>query len=284
MKIIKRKNYYYLAFNFRLEKKVVHREKYLGKDVPESIEAIKEKFMRECLEEWIFARILKIKKGFGAEWKKYPESYKRKFLIGLSVSFTYNTNAIEGSTITLKETEELIMEHISPNRPLRDVQETINHSKVFLEVFNEKRQLSNEMLLEWHKEVFNDSKPDIAGVFREYNVRIGNYRAPDWQDVKNLMKELVDFYRKNSLMNPAELAARMHYKFEKIHPFGDGNGRIGRLLILYILKKGHYPILVIEKKKRKAYYNAISKTEHDFMLYFFRAYFKAHKEYLVEKA
>ena len=281
MKVIKHKDYYYLGHSFRLEGKVVYKERYLGKTIPSNIEEIKEAFMHECIKEGAIKKLKLIKKGFHNEWKKYPESVKKKMLIDLSISFTYNTNAIEGSTITLDETEDIIKNKIAPNKPLRDVQETINHSKVFFKVLNEKRELSNNLILEWHKEAFSETKPDIAGKLRDYLVKVGNYIAPDWQEVNKLMKELIEWYNKSKKkLDPVELAARAHYKFEKIHPFGDGNGRVGRLIIAYILKNNKYPLLIIKFKKRKSYYRAISKTEYDFVNYFIRNYISAHKKYL----
>lgn len=281
MKVIKHKNYYYLAHSFRSDGRVIHREKYLGKDLPGNLEEIKEAFLHECMQESIFKRLDVIKKNFGLEWKKFPESVKKEILIDLSVSFTYNTNAIEGSTITLHETEEIIKRKIAPNKPIRDVQETINHSKIFFKALNEKSELSTKMLLEWHKEVFSDTKPDISGKFRDYLVRVGSYRAPDWQDVNKLIQEFFGWYRKNKdIMHTVELAARAHYKFEKIHPFGDGNGRIGRLITAYLLRKGNFPLLIVEYRKRKSYYHALSKSEIDFVNWFFRRYLSAHKRYL----
>ena len=282
MNIIQQKGYYYLDHSFRSSGKVIHKRKYLGKELPKNLEEIKEIFLRECMQEGIFKKLKSIQKNFSREWKKYPESIKKEFLIDLSVSFTYNTNAIEGSTITLHETEEIIKRKISPNKPLRDVQETINHSKTFFKVINEKSKLSADMLLKWHKEIFLDTKPDIAGKYRDYLVRVGNYRAPDWQDLDKLMKEFFFWYNKNKkVMHPIELAARAHYKFEKIHPFGDGNGRIGRLIIAYILRNGNYPLLIIEYKKRKSYYRALSKSENDFLGWFIRSYVRAHRRYLI---
>ena len=284
MKVVKHDNYYYLGYSSRNGSEVRYREKYLGKELPKNLEEIKEIFLRECLQEGVFKKLKSIQKNFSKEWKKYPESIKKEILIDLSISFTFNTNAIEGSTITLHETEDIIKRKISPNKPLRDVQETINHSKVFFEVINAKSELSAELILNWHKEIFSDTKQDIAGKFRDYLVRVGGYRAPDWQDINKLIKEFFEWHNKNKkVMHPVEFAARAHFKFEKIHPFGDGNGRIGRLIIAGILRKNNYPLLIIEYKKRKSYYHALLKSENDFLNWFIRSYVSAHGKYLEEK-
>ncbi|MFH1053347.1 MAG: Fic family protein [Candidatus Woesearchaeota archaeon] len=279
---IKRKNgFFYVSHSFRKQKKVVHREKYLGKRIPDNIEEVKENFIRKCLQEDVFKKLNTIKNNYSNEWEKLPESIKRKNVIDLSVKFTYNTNAIEGSTITEDETEELIKERISPNKPLDEVQETINHSRIFLKAINEKRGLLLNLVREWHQEIFQESKPDIAGKLRDYSVKVRDYRAPDWQDLKKMLDEFFTWYGKNArVMHTIELAARAHYKFEKIHPFGDGNGRIGRLIVAYSLKRGKMPILTIPNKKRQSYFHALQKEENYFLLYFIRRYFKEFKPYL----
>ena len=145
--------------------------------------------LQQCLAEDVFIRLNKIKKTFNAEWKRYPESIKKKILLDLSVSFTYNTNAIEGSTITLDETEELLKKKISPNKPLKDVTETLNHSKAFFKIINNQNPLTLKFLLQCHNDIFSQTKLDIAGIIREYSVKVGDYRAPDWQDLDILLKE-----------------------------------------------------------------------------------------------
>lgn len=277
MKVLKRKNLFYLGHSFRKKGEVNYREIYLGKNIPENIETIKENFLRKCLEEDALKRCDEIKKEFKENWKKLPESVKKKELIDLSIKFTYNTNAIEGSTITLDETEDLIKNKISPNKSIYDVKETINHSKVFLNAINEK-EINKKIILKWHYELFKETKKDIAGRIRDYLVKVGDYRAPDWQDLDNLLKELFIWFNNNKdSMHTIELCARMHYKFEKIHPFGDGNGRLGRLIIANILWKNKYPILTIDYKKRKSYYKALSKDENYFLQYFIRTYIKNFK-------
>ncbi|MBW2981662.1 Fic family protein, partial [Candidatus Woesearchaeota archaeon] len=228
MEIVKKKNYYYLKHSYRRGGKIITKERYLGKSIPKNIEKIKSDFLRETKKE-LYTKLSRIKNNFKKEWRKYPLSVKRELLIDFSVNFTYNTNAIEGSTITREETEELIKRKIAPNKSIRDIQETIRHSETFLQMLNEKKDLSLTLILKWHRYIFQESKSDIAGKLRDYNVRVGDYRCPDWQDVEKLMKSYFEWYTKNKKKeHPVEFAASAHYKFVEIHPFGDGNGRIAR--------------------------------------------------------
>ncbi len=284
MRLMKRKKgdneYYYLQHSFRKNSRVITREKYLGKAIPPNIDEIKRQFNEGCYKESLHKLFEAIGKNFQKEWKKYPESIKEKIKEQIAVAFTYNTNAIEGSTITLDETRELLENKIAPHKPMRDIKETEHHAKIFLEMIKQKETPSIPLILKWHEQNFQETKPDIAGKFRDYLVRVCEHVAPDWQDVKRLMKELIAFYDKNDKMNAVELAARMHYKFEKIHPFGDGNGRIGRLMMNQILWQNGYPLLIIEYTKRTAYYHALRKDENYFFNYFTRRYLKVHKKYI----
>jgi len=281
MRIIKRKKgeeeYFYLQYSFRKGNKVITKEKYLGKKIPKDIEEIKQEIQKEFKKE-LYKKLEKIKENFQTEWKKYPESIKEKLKEEISIAFTYNTNAIEGSTITLEEAGEIIHDKISPNKPLREVKETEAHSKVFLEMLDKKEKISNELILKWHREIFKETKQDIAGKYRDYLVRIADHLAPDWQDVEKLMNKLINFIVKNKKTNAVELSAITHYRFEKIHPFGDGNGRIGRMLMNFILWHSGYPMLIIEYKKRKSYYKALKKDEEGFVKYLLRRYLAVHKK------
>jgi len=276
MRIIKRKKgkkeYFYLQHSFRKNKRVITKEKYLGVKIPKNIEEIKQEFNKQFKKE-LYKKLEQIKKKFQVEWKKLPESIKQKELEEIAIDFTYNTNAIEGSTITLEESRGIIQDKIAPNKPIRDIKETEAHSKIFLKMLEKKEDITNSLLLQWHKEIFGETKSDIAGKYRDYLVRVGFYIPPDWQEVKTLMNQLIDFINKNkSNLNPVELAGRVHFKFESIHPFGDGNGRIGRVLMNYILWHEGYPILIIEYKKRNSYYKALRKGEEGFVDYFLRRY------------
>lgn len=277
MRIIKRRkgevDYFYLQHSYRENRKVVTVEKYLGKVLPANIEEIREEFRLEA-NKFLYEKLEKIRRSFQREWRKYPETAKEREKQEIAIAFTYNTNAIEGSTITLEETRGIIQDGVAPTKSLKDIRETESHAKVFLNMLNTKG-MSNELLLKWHKEIFGETKPDIAGKFRKYLVRVGAYTAPDWHDIIRRMSELMKFINETKL-NPVELAARAHYRFEKIHPFGDGNGRIGRLIMNSILWHDGYPMLIIEFKKRKFYYRALQKDEEGFVNYFIRRYVSVH--------
>ena len=273
-----KRTYFYLQHSFRKNGKVITKEKYLGVKIPKDLEKLKQKLESEE-KNLLYKKLKAIKENFQEEWKRYPDSVKEKEKEEIAIAFTYNTNAIEGSTITLEETRGIIQDNIAPNKPIRDVKETEAHSKVFLDMLNKKEKISKKLLLRWHKEIFGETKKDIAGKFRDYLVRVGEYRAPDWQDIEKLVNQLINFTN-NSKINSVELAARAHYKFEKIHPLGDGNGRIGRLIMNHILWHNKYPMLIIEYKKRKSYYKALQKDEEKFVNYFLRRYLSIHKKRL----
>ena len=281
MKIVTKKvgnkKYFYLKQSRRKGKKVITKEKYLGAEIPANINEISSKFKKEVQMD-VDKKLKAIKNNFQSEWKRIPESARKKELEEISIAFTYNTNAIEGSTITLEEARGIIHDKIAPNKSLRDVRETEAHSEVFLKMLDMKEKINKDLLLKWHLEIFGATKEDIAGKFRDYFVRVGPHFAPDWQEVERLMKELIDFVNSNKKMNPVDLSARAHYKFEKIHSFGDGNGRIGRLLMNHVLWHAGYPMLIIEYKKRKSYYKALLQDEEGFVSCFIRRYLAVHKK------
>ena len=123
MRIIKRKNYFYLQHSYRKGKRIITKEKYLGKTIPKGLEEIKEGMLKEEKKE-LYKKLEKIKSEFQREWARFPDSVKEKELEEIAIAFTYNTNAIEGSTITLEEVREIVKDKISPNKPIKNIKKT----------------------------------------------------------------------------------------------------------------------------------------------------------------
>ena len=122
--------YYYLEHTYRENGKVQKEEKYMGKEIPENIEKLKKDFLHQIYETKWYARLNTIKKHFFQEEKKIPSSAKEKEIF--SIKFTYNTQRIEGSTLTLRETANLLERGITPRaKPIRDIKEAEAHKKVF---------------------------------------------------------------------------------------------------------------------------------------------------------
>src|SRR3989344_5860640 len=147
MRVIKRKGYYYLQHSFRKKGKIITKELYLGTKIPEDIEKREEVFLRQYLKAEVFKKLDSIKTVYNHEWKRIPSSVQKKMLLDLSIEFTYNTNAIEGSAITLEETEELIRHRMAPHRDIRDIQETLGHSGLFFRIIKNPQTISNETIL-----------------------------------------------------------------------------------------------------------------------------------------
>jgi Fic family protein len=284
MRIIqkKRKNkvYFYLRQNIRVGKKTITKELYLGEKIPKNLWEIEEKFKRDLNSE-LNKKLIAIRDNFQKEWKKIPPRVRLEQLKEIAIAFTYNSNAIEGSTITLDETREIVEQNLSAHKPIRDIKETQAHVKTFLSMLEQKDKINENLIKDWHKKIFSETNQEIAGIYRNYLVRVGEYLTPDWQDISKLMKELIEYVKNKSSnkdRNPVDFAFRVHYKFEKIHPFGDGNGRVGRILMNYLLWKSKYPMLIIEYKNRKSYYKALKKSEDDFVKYGIRRYLKVHEK------
>jgi Fic family protein len=279
--------YYYLEHSFRKNGTINKKEKYLGTTLPKNIDKIKEDFLREFYQETWFNRFDTIKERFIKERRNIPPSLEKKQTEQFATSFTYNTNRIEGSTITLRETADLLERGISPSqRPLEDIKETEAHKVVFYDMLTYNKEMTLSTVLYWHKQLFQLTKPDIAGKIRHHQVGISGskFHPPYPIELDLLLRDFFAWYNQNKKkLHPVHLAGLVHLKFVTIHPFGDGNGRISRLLMNYVLHTNGYPMLIIPYAQRKSYYTALErsqlkKDENVFILWFFKRYLKEYKQ------
>lgn len=179
---------------------------------------------------------------------------------------TWGTNAIEGNTVTRVEAEKLVIEGSSVRgRTVAEVLETVQHERVFRSLPGmTSRDISLEMILQLHERVFYGILPD-AGQWRRVNVRISGaaFTPPRMEKVVREMERWTGEYRERDIEGEDTfgLASRMHYEFERIHPFSDGNGRIGRLLLnLHFLKRNWPPVHILPEH-RKEYLDGLDRAD-----------------------
>ncbi len=277
------KTKYYLAHSFREGSKVHKFRKYLGQDLkPEKLKErrkIAEKFILEEIHKYniikdplyfelskediksirdLESKIpLKINPLSEKDWKVFSEL------------FTYNTNAIEGSKLNQKEVKDLLEKDKWPDKSKEDIAEAYGVDEAISFIRGNKEHISIDFIKKIHKLVFKNSK-SFAGKLRkkgEEVVVIDNQKnvvhqgAPQSR-IKHLLNELIEWYVKNKKKYPAlVLGAVVHNQFENIHPFRDGNGRVGRILLNNILIKHNLPPLNIDFKNRIEYYNSLQEYE-----------------------
>ncbi|OGE74046.1 MAG: hypothetical protein A3C49_03970 [Candidatus Doudnabacteria bacterium RIFCSPHIGHO2_02_FULL_42_25] len=176
----------------------------------------------------------------------------------------YNSNAIENSTLTLKETEKILLEQeVSRDISLREVYEAKNLARVIDYIRNKVQtlEINKETILLLHQMLIGGIDDSIAGRFRkkgEY-VRVGTHIAPAPEHVERMIEEILNEYSSNLESYFVDKVAKFHLDFETVHPFCDGNGRIGRVLTnLQLLKLG-FPIIIIRDKEKKEYYDAFKE-------------------------
>ena len=174
------------------------------------------------------------------------------------VEYTYNSNAIEGNTLTLRETA-LVLEGVTiDKKPLKDHMEAVGHRDAFLyvqELVQNKVTFSESIIKQIHTLVLMD-RPEDRGVYRRIPVRIMGafHEPPDPVMVPELMEKLAAEFD-NKKLHPIESAALFHLKFEGIHPFVDGNGRTGRLILNLFLMQNGYPPVDVKFSDRRRYYD-----------------------------
>jgi Fic family protein len=179
----------------------------------------------------------------------------------------YNSNAIENSTLTLQETERILLElEVSRNVSVRELFEAKNLARVTEYIRNKKDMtLSKEAILLLHKMLIGGINDNIAGRFRaehEY-VRVGTHIAPAPEHIEQLLDNLLADYESSHDEYFLDRISRFHLEFERIHPFVDGNGRIGRVLINMQLMLHGYPSAIIRNKGKRDYYYPAFLAYHD---------------------
>ena len=289
------KIYYYLRASERKEDKVAVKDiAYLGDSLEEAKKALDNlpsyakqirkayKTIHNFLESNRYIekiKELKIKKDvflgektleieacklhYNSEFKKQQPLTKEEILKNFIVEFAYNTTAIEGNTIKLAEARNLLEEGLTPkNKSLREIYDLQNTEKAFRFILDAKEEITHEFIVEIHRKLMDNI--DMRSGYRAVDVRVikANFKATPAPYVKTDMNLLVKWYDKHKQeLHPLILASIFHHKFEKIHPFMDGNGRTGRMIMNYIMLKNGYPPFVVRTKFRDGYIMALRQAD-----------------------
>ena len=221
------------------------------------------------INEDLYKRI-KQKKEQLDNLRPFPKTALERLKDRLRLLFTYNSNAIEGNTLTLSETKLVVQEGITiGGKSLREHNEAINHQKAveFIEqVVSEKKQITEELLCELHGIILRNIEEEEKGMYRKRKVWIeGASFVPAKPDlVPKLMKEFFLWLNTNpEKLNEVEQAAVAHEKFVFVHPFIDGNGRVGRLLTSLMLMQKGFPPLIVLKTERQKYIRVLEAAHNE---------------------
>jgi Fic family protein len=176
----------------------------------------------------------------------------------------YNSNAIENSTLTLKETEKILLDmEVSRDVSLREVYEAKNLARVIGYIRNKSKETetNKETILLLHQMLIGGIDDKIAGRFRKLGeyVRVGTHVAPAPEHVEKMIEAIITEYTSDLTNYFLDKIAKFHLDFETIHPFCDGNGRIGRVLICFQLQRLGFPMIIIRDREKKEYYKSFAE-------------------------
>ncbi|MBS3174774.1 Fic family protein [Candidatus Woesearchaeota archaeon] len=290
-KTIGNKEYYYLRASQRKQGKVLAKDiAYLGSslkevkynlaNLPKYSEQIRKayKTINNFLESNHYlekVKTLKLKKDeflgeklyeieacklhYNSVFHNNQELTKQEIMKNFIIEFAFNTASIEGNTINLNEARNLLQDGRTPKgKTLREIYDLQNTEKAFLGLLNIKEDITHEFIVNIHSKLME--KIDARKGYRTQDVRVikANFKATPAPYVKADMELLLKWLSANNkILHPLVLATGFHHKFEKIHPFMDGNGRTGRMILNYILLKNNYPPLIIHNKIRSEYLKAL---------------------------
>lgn len=281
--------YHYLVQTFRWEGAIRKKQIYLGTTIPPNLDRFRATLEREIWHDTWFKQFDRIRDGYRKRLLTVPRSVQEQDRDEFILDFTYNTNRIEGSSLTFEETRRLLTRGISPpSKPYHDVVESRKHASLVRRLMASPEPVDLPHVLKWHKELFVETKPDIAGRIRGFEIRIGRSRhiPPPPVEVRPMMIELLRRTNRNRQeMHPVQLAGEFHFRFEDIHPFGDGNGRVGRLAMNVLLAQKGFPMLNITYDRRAGYHAALEKASvremsRPFLRWFFLRYSRDNRFYL----
>lgn len=277
------RTYYYVTKNFRTGdgkwKKV---RKYIG-DRPPSTERTKkavEEIESRALEKGLMRpaskyayltdedaeKLQDLKRVYKKWYGQLSTVERKKTDEDFIVRFTYNSNAIEGNRLSLRETSMVLSENMVPaGASLNDLNETINSQDCYGFIKKYRGEFKQRFLLKVQGMLTRNTDCRTTGEYRDTDVRISgsDWIPPSHETVRDKMRKVHGwYYAARKRLHPVELAALLHNKLVRVHPFIDGNGRTSRVVLNWILMKNGFPMVCIELRDKFSYYGAIEKGDN----------------------
>ena len=264
--------YYYLVKNIRISAAKVKKLRiFLGREVPKHDELQKyfvklekmaiERYETKLLPNELAEKVDDLAASIITFHKISLGALPEDFLI----KYTYNTNAIEGNKLTLRQTALVLSDKIAPQGVrTEDVIEVLNAVDAWNFVKAYKGRLNKAFICKTQYDITKNTSCRIQGAYRVGDVRImgSEHRPPKSGEVSKLLEALFkEFYAERKTLHPLEAATLLHNKFVAIHPFTDGNGRTARLLMNWVLLKNKFPPVIIEVANKEKYYNSIEAAD-----------------------
>lgn len=224
-------------------------------------------------------RIEEIKLHYKRLLKKLTPKQYQDIIDRFTVNFTYESNAIEGNSLTLKDVTLILRENKAiGKRDLREVYETLNTRNALERLFYHKIRIHEEDICQLH-EILVKNTGVATGYKKLPNFLLGRtVKTTPPERVANEMQRLLAWYHTHKAIHPLQKAAQFHAQFEHIHPFEDGNGRVGRILINVILLEHGYMPLIIRKTQRIAYFNALQAADSGYYEKLYRFLLEKYKK------
>lgn len=276
------KTYYYVTKNFRVSGKKWNKiRKYVGNKPPSKnqtaqaiveieADAIKKGIAKPAsqhkyLKDIEAEKLQDLKEVYDKWYGKLNADEIKKHEEDFIVRFTYNTNAIEGNRLSLRETSMILTENVIPaGATPNDYNETINSKECYEFIKKYYGEFNQKFLLKIHGLLTKNTDCTLVGKYRNHDVRISgsDWIPPSYKKIREEMRKIFQwYYTERKKLHPVELGAILHNKLVRLHPFSDGNGRTSRVVMNWILMKNKFPMFYVEQRDKIRYYETIEKGD-----------------------
>lgn len=278
-KSIKNKPFFYLTEQINIGGAYKKIQVYLGKNIPKSLDSYYDKLQEKEIEVISdnINKIFKLDKILDLnEYKKIEKNRIRlKYLFKklskyqeeilwrkFAIRFIFESNAIEGSKLSEKEVASIVKKKTRVKNERKEVVEVFNSIEVFKIIKSGHFALNQRKIIDIHEVLTKNL--DIEKGYKKKNIIVNNKETVEPGKVRENMATLITWWRKQkkAKFHPFILAALFHSRFERIHPFSDGNGRVGRLIYIWMLQEFGYSTILFENKNRRSYFSALDQADN----------------------